>query len=65
MQRNVAITQDCPFCGKRSVVYVDRDGLNEYQISKNVDKAFPYMNETEVELLISGICEVCQAKTFS
>lgn len=54
----------CPFCGNRHYVEVDEVGYNAYKAGAYVQNAFPYLNATEREQIISGICPICQEDIF-
>lgn len=54
----------CPFCGRVHYVAVDEDDFVSWQTGELVQKAFPYLNATERESLISGMCPDCQAEMF-
>lgn len=61
----INITMNCPFCGKGHVVR--NVGLEDYYNwldGVSAQKAFPYLNATEREQLISDICPECQKEFF-
>ena len=54
----------CPFCGTVSFVDVLTEDFERYQNGELVQKYFPYLDASERELLISGICFECQKDIF-
>ena len=54
----------CPFCGNFSLVDVLTEDFEKYQNGELVQKCFPYLDASERELLISGICFKCQKDIF-
>lgn len=55
---------DCPFCGTTHEVGVDYEDFIRYQDGAPAQVAFPYLNATEREVIISGMCPDCQKKVF-
>ena len=54
----------CPLCGKVSFVDVDESAWNAYEAGALIQDAFPTMDPMTRELLLSGMCEDCQATFF-
>ena len=54
----------CPFCGEISFVDVLKEDLSKYQKGELIQNCFPYLDASEREVLISGICFECQEKIF-
>lgn len=54
----------CPFCGETSFVDVLEQDFEKYQNGELVQNCFPYLDASERELLISGICFKCQKDIF-
>jgi endogenous inhibitor of DNA gyrase (YacG/DUF329 family) len=54
----------CPFCGSTHSVTVNMNDWFDYQNGKLAQNAFPYLNPTEREQLISNMCPACQKKVF-
>ena len=59
---NLLIT--CPICGATPEVSVDYEDFIRYQDGAPVQVAFPYLNATEREAIISGLCPKCQISVF-
>lgn len=54
----------CPFCSGVSFVDVLEEDFEKYQTGELVQNCFPYLEASERELIISGICFECQNKIF-
>lgn len=54
----------CPFCGNFSLIDVLAEDFEKYQNGELVQNCFPYLDASERELLISGICFKCQKDIF-
>ena len=54
----------CPLCGKVSFVDVDEGAWHAYEAGALIQDAFPTMDPMTRELLLSGMCEDCQATFF-
>lgn len=54
----------CPFCGCEHVVNVKAESVFAYECGELVQKAFPYLNATEREQIVSGMCPDCQKDIF-
>lgn len=54
----------CPFCGKAHEVEVFEGDYLDWQDGKLAQDAFPYLDATQREELISGLCPECQADIF-
>lgn len=55
----------CPFCKRRTSIRISAQGYEKWIKGESVQKAFPRLDSTDRELLISGICPPCQKKVFS
>lgn len=65
MTRNLELTITCPFCGKLHSVLVREADYNRFVTGEYlVQDVFPYLNATEREALISGLCPACQSSIF-
>lgn len=53
------ISTHCPFCGGINGVEVNERDYLDWQDGALVQEAFPYLNASEREMLISGICPDC------
>lgn len=61
----IAIETTCPFCGQTHEVIVDAIDYLVWEVGDvPAQNAFPYLSADEREMLISGICSECWAKTF-
>jgi len=60
----VTVITRCPFCGRANEVEVNEMDYLDWQDSVLVQDAFPYLDANEREMLISGICPTCWARTF-
>ena len=56
INRNMKITNTCPFCGTRHVVWVDNVDYASWTGGTLVQNAFPYLNSTERENSSSLTC---------
>ena len=52
----------CPLCGENSFIDVLAKDFEKYFSGELVQNCFPYLDASERELLISGICFDCQNK---
>ena len=63
--RNLELTIVCPFCGKVHSVLVREADYNRFVTGEYlVQDVFPYLNATEREALITGMCPACQSSIF-
>lgn len=63
--REVSVLTVCPICGHAHEVEVNEDDYFDWSFDGVlVQTAFPYLSPSEREMLISGICPTCWAKTF-
>ena len=60
----IAIWIECPMCGKVHTVEVERADFLQWKKGRLVQYAFPYLNSTEREQLISRLCPSCQKEIF-
>lgn len=57
---NIEIERVCPFCGKLHLIYVSEQSLKEFKHGgKSIQHAFSDLNKNEIEILVTGICELC------
>lgn len=54
----------CPHCGHISRIVVDGNDYFDWMCGGLAQKCFPYLNSSERELIISGLCFKCQDKVF-
>lgn len=54
----------CPFCGENSFIDVPAEDFEKYFSGELVQNCFPYLDASERELIISGICFECQKDIF-
>lgn len=67
-KQNMEICVTCKLCGEDHYILVYREDYAEYAFSPNrrhIQDIFPYLEDYERELLISGICNDCWAEMFS
>ena len=62
--KDVCVVTTCPFCGHSHEVEVNEADYWDWEDGALVQDAFPYLSADERELLVSGICPDCWAKTF-
>lgn len=62
--KDVILTMKCPFCNQEHEVNVDEQDFVNYLIGDSAQEAFPYLNATQREQIISHICPKCQEKVF-
>ena len=60
----IRIRKWCPFCATQHSVWVEDKDNEAYEAGALVQRAFPYLNATQREQLISGICPKCQESIF-
>ena len=53
------VIRDCPWCGKTQSVTVESEEWDVYQLGALVQEAFPELNPSEREVLLSGMCNPC------
>ncbi len=58
------IKKTCPFCGKTTIITVNKNDYDKWQEDTLIQRAFPYLSADEREVLITGMCYDCQAKVF-
>lgn len=62
-KREVGIVTRCPICKEQHIVEVNFDDYRRWKKEDtHVQDAFPYLNDVERELLITGICAKCWEK---
>ena len=62
--KKIAIENYCPFCGATSRVIVFDADCNRWIDGELVQNCFPYLDASEREILISGLCFKCQDDVF-
>lgn len=62
--KEVTIVTACPFCGHANEVAVNEADYWDWDDGAAAQNAFPYLSADEREMLVSGICPKCWAKTF-
>lgn len=60
----IAIYNTCPWCGKNYLFEVPYEGLEKWRGGEMIQNAFPEVNATIREHLLTGYCEDCQEKLF-
>lgn len=64
MKNPITIERICPFCHNTSEVVVDSGDYQEWASGKCAQRAFPYLDAAEREVIISGLCPDCQGNFF-
>jgi hypothetical protein len=59
MGDTVKVAGECPFCGAVRSIVVKAKNLKAYQDGELVQDAFPMLNASDRELLMTGICDEC------
>lgn len=62
--KKVIIETRCPFCGHITKIAVFKADFEKYTNGELVQNCFPYLNASEREILISGLCFKCQDEIF-
>lgn len=62
--KEVCVVTVCPFCGRGNEVEVNEMDYLDWSDGMLAQEAFPYLNATERESLISGLCPTCQRSIF-
>ena len=62
--KEVCVVTVCPFCGRGNEVEVNEMDYLDWSDGMLAQEAFPYLNATERESLISGLCPTCQKSIF-
>ena len=62
--KEVSVITRCPFCGRANEVEVNEMDYLDWDDGVSAQVAFPYLSAAEREMLISGICPTCWARTF-
>ena len=58
------LTRNCPICGRKQSVQIDRADYGAYLMGKPIHEAFPYLSADEREIFLSGICAPCWDDAF-
>ena len=62
MSDTTIISTKCPWCGKSDAIEVPNDGYAAFMRGAHPQDAFPGMNATHREQLMTGICQTCWDK---
>ena len=62
--KKIAIEVRCPFCGHVSIVGVNEEDYLAWDSGEPAQNCFPYLDVSEREILISGLCFKCQDDVF-
>ena len=62
--KKIAIEVRCPFCGYVSAVCVKVMDYADWKMGGLAQNCFPYLDVSEREILISGLCPKCQDEVF-
>lgn len=60
----MTVNKKCPFCGEITKVVVLVEDYLKWNRGELIQNAMPYLNETDRETLISGLCARCQDSFF-
>lgn len=60
----MSVSKVCPVCGGVSVIDIPEDAYNKWQTGELIQDAWPEGTPSEREVLISGLCKICQIETF-
>jgi hypothetical protein len=60
----IRIEVACPKCGTAHTIIVFKEDVKKYQQGALIQDAFPYMDRSVREMLISGLCSECWDKLF-
>lgn len=52
----------CPMCGGVNYVNVNSDDYDKWKSGMLIQCAFPYLDDCERELLMTGMCDDCWTK---
>lgn len=63
--RDAWVKVTCPLCGNVTLLAVVEEDFRAWEEGALIQNVMPYMDATERETLISGLCEVCQGNFFS
>lgn len=65
MKYDTQVVVVCPFCHAKTCVDVNEKDYRAWlEEGTMIQDAMPYMDATNREVLISGICPTCQKKYF-
>ena len=62
--RKIVIEVRCPFCGHVSVLGVSKEDYFAWRSGELAQNCFSYLDPSEREIIISGICLKCQDDVF-
>lgn len=67
MTTATVVGPNCPFCGipGQVVTIQSMDDYNRWVGGTVIQTAMPYLNSSEREALMTGICDTCWEETFS
>lgn len=60
----INVITKCPFCGKESSILVRDEDFEAWQNGALIQDVMEYLDSSERERLISGICSDCWNKMF-
>jgi hypothetical protein len=60
----IRMTRNCTTCGKPQSIEIKPSSLLAWRNGELIQRAFPYLNSSERELLLSGTCEKCWDDMF-
>jgi len=62
IKKDKKVTVSCAICGRKFDIFVDSGSFSDYienMEAKSAKEYFPNLDQEEVELLETGICENC------
>ena len=62
--KKITIEARCPFCGYVSAINVNGEDYFAWSSGELAQNCFPYLDPSEREVLISGLCSKCQDDIF-
>lgn len=62
MGTTLKIAGECPFCGHVRHIVVKTDDFCAWENGTLIQRAFPKLNSSDRELLMTGICDDCFPK---
>lgn len=63
--KEVCVVTCCPMCGRGNEVEVNEMDYLDWSDGELAQVAFPYLSNSEREMLISGICPTCWEIMFN
>ena len=61
----ITIERKCPMCQKTSNVTVKKQDIEKWKKGELIQRAFPYLDNDQREILKTGICPACWDKVMN